>query len=64
MNHQQTLAHYETLLLAVRQQRALVAIVARVNGEWDSPALVHFGTLGSTQADILRIANTVLEGTI
>ena len=63
MNIQQTRIHYETLALAVAQQRALVAIVARINGEWDSPALQHYGTLGSMQADILRIANTTLGGT-
>jgi hypothetical protein len=40
---------------------ALTAIVARINGEWDNPALVGFGPLDvNSDNDILAIANAAL----
>ena len=34
---------------------ALEAVRARINGEWDHPALVAFGALGNCEADLLAI---------
>lgn len=40
-------------------QTALEAIRARIQGEWDNPALVAFGPLGKTDNDILDIIESV-----
>ena len=41
---------------------ALNAIFARINGEWDNPALVSFGELSiNSDFDILRIANHAIR---
>jgi hypothetical protein len=41
---------------------ALVAITARIEGEFDNPALVAFGPLmPNTDADVLRIAGAALK---
>lgn len=40
---------------------ALQAIRARVNGEWDNPALVAVGPLGSISDDVLHIIAGVLS---
>lgn len=43
-----------------RLEEALMAIKARIDGEYDLPALVAVGPLGDQDADILRIINEVL----
>lgn len=40
---------------------ALEAIKARVNGEWDTPALMAFGPLSDTAADCAEIARQALS---
>lgn len=41
---------------------ALGAIAARINGEWDDPALVAFGPLSiDAQSDCLRIARAAID---
>jgi hypothetical protein len=44
-----------------KYERALLAIVARINGVYDDPYLVEFGPLlADTEADVLRIAIAAL----
>lgn len=41
---------------------ALRAIIARIDGEWDNPALLQFGPMTHcTNTDIIYIANKGLE---
>jgi len=41
---------------------ALQAIKARIDGEWDNPALVKFGALHSyTMADVYTIATETIQ---
>lgn len=54
---------YPEVPLKYRDQQAIeaakwTAIIARVNGEWDHPALAAYGPLGSITDDILRIAGS------
>lgn len=44
-----------------RLENALEAIKARIEGDYDLPALVAVGPLGDKDADILRIINEVLH---
>lgn len=46
--------------LAAELLAALKAIVARIQGEWDSPELMAVGPLGATDDDILHIAQTAI----
>lgn len=39
----------------IASQIKLAAIRARVDGDYDNPALMHFGPLGDTRDDIRRI---------
>lgn len=41
---------------------ALRAIKARINGEFDHPALMAFGPLGDQDTDVLRITELALSG--
>lgn len=38
---------------------AILAIIARINGEFDNPNLKQFGPLGDTMDDVLKIAKSV-----
>lgn len=41
--------------------RALKAIKARIDGEWDNPNLMYYGALNvNTETDILRIAEDAI----
>lgn len=46
---------------APRMLEALQAIRARVNGEWDNPALLAIGPLGLEAPDILRICERTAQ---
>jgi hypothetical protein len=39
---------------------ALQAITARIQGEWDHPALLAYGALGIINEDVLAIAGTAI----
>ena len=53
---------YEDAKYVSELERALEAIKARINGEWDNLALTYFGLLrADTEADILRIIEEVTE---
>ncbi len=49
--------------IAEKLRAALIAIVARVEGEFDNPELVRWGQLTMIADDVLRIAASTLEGT-
>lgn len=49
--------------IAEKLRAALIAIVARVEGEFDNPELVRWGQLTMIADDVLRIATSTLEGT-
>ena len=53
---------YATLEAEVERLRdALIAIRARMLGQWDHPALREYGDLGLREDDVLRIVRATLE---
>jgi hypothetical protein len=42
-------------------ERALEAIVARIQGEWDNPFLIEYGPLSNLKEDVLHIAEKALS---
>lgn len=49
--------------IAEKLRTALIAIVVRVEGEFDNSELVRWGQLTMIADDVLRIAASTLEGT-